>query len=131
MHTPLIAAPLVEEFSVRHDFEEENESIEQFSDAVTFDQQTRRDEEIRWLAGNHRRRNPSAAISLGYESGVYGGVDSVMGDPTALCEMMNDVIQRDCRNLWRSITMETVLIQAVDCQSESSEYSDDSDDGFM
>ena len=62
------------------------------------DDETRQDEEIRWLAGRSDRTTIS---SVGGRS--HAGVDSVIADPTEMCALLQDVMYRDFRNFWSNL----------------------------
>lgn len=57
------------------------------------DNESQQDEEVNWLAGDR-----TTISSVGGGGRSQAGVDSIIGDPTEVCGMLQDVMYRDFRN---------------------------------
>lgn len=87
-----------------------------------------RDGEIKWLSGAHRDDRTTTGISTVDGDGSFLGVESVMGDPAAMCGMIMDVVYRDFMNNLQRCGESVGLVREEDACTRDEFYYDESDD---
>uniref|UniRef100_A0A7S3P719 Uncharacterized protein n=1 Tax=Amphora coffeiformis TaxID=265554 RepID=A0A7S3P719_9STRA len=83
--------------------------------------------EIEWIAGAHRDDRTTSGISTVNGNGSFLGVDSVIGDPTAICGLLIDVVYRDITTSMRQCGESIGIVREQRTYAKDDFYTDDID----